>query len=104
MEKLTADDAFGNYRVIRVLGEGGFATVYLAEDVRPAMSRQVALKVLDDRFADDQDCATGEDGLVRGRGARPSTGNGTHTGATSTSTSAPAATRAGAILVRQRRG
>lgn len=55
MEKLKADDVFGTYRVVRVLGEGGFATVYLAEDVRPAMSRRVALKVLDDRFVEDED-------------------------------------------------
>lgn len=55
MDKLRAGDTFGNYQVLRVLGEGGFATVYLAEDVRPAMSRQVALKILDDRFADDPD-------------------------------------------------
>ncbi|MCB9372133.1 MAG: protein kinase [Microthrixaceae bacterium] len=46
-------ETFGNYRIVRVRGEGGFATVYLAEDVRPAISRQVALKVLDDRFAQD---------------------------------------------------
>lgn len=52
---LTAGDTFGSYRVERVLGEGGFATVYLAEDVRPAMSRRVALKVLDDRFVEDED-------------------------------------------------
>lgn len=55
MDKLEAGDKYGNYQVLRVLGEGGFATVYLAEDVRPAMSRQVALKILDDRFADDPD-------------------------------------------------
>jgi serine/threonine-protein kinase len=53
VDKLAAGETFGNYRIVGTRGEGGFATVYLAEDVRPAMSRRVALKVLDDRFASD---------------------------------------------------
>lgn len=35
---------FGNYRLIRLLGEGGFAEVYLGEHVH--LSRQAAIKVL----------------------------------------------------------
>ena len=35
---------FGNYRLTRLLGEGGFAEVYLAEHVH--MSSQVAVKLL----------------------------------------------------------
>ncbi len=41
----------GRYRVLGVLGRGGMATVYLAEDA--TLSRRVAIKVLHRRFADD---------------------------------------------------
>jgi tRNA A-37 threonylcarbamoyl transferase component Bud32 len=41
----------GRFVLIRVLGSGGFATVYLAED--SLLRRQVALKLLHEQLADD---------------------------------------------------
>ncbi len=41
----------GRYRIIRRLGSGGMARVFLAEDVD--LHRQVAIKVLSDRYSDD---------------------------------------------------
>jgi len=38
-------DSFGPYHILRVLGEGGMGTVYLAEQTQP-IQRQVALKVI----------------------------------------------------------
>ncbi len=41
----------GNYRLIRLLGQGGFAQVYLGEHVH--LNTQAALKLLDARIASE---------------------------------------------------
>ncbi len=40
--------SFGNFRVERLIGQGGMATVYYGQDVK--LSRPVAIKVLDKRY------------------------------------------------------
>jgi serine/threonine-protein kinase len=42
---------FGNYRIVRLLGEGGFGEVYLAEN--PLIERRAAVKVLHTSLAQD---------------------------------------------------
>ena len=48
---LQAGHLFGNYRIVRFLGEGGFGEVYLAEN--PLIERRAAVKVLHTALAQD---------------------------------------------------
>src|SRR5436190_8125156 len=48
----TEPRAFGRYRILRRLGDGGMSTVYLGYD--PQEKRPVALKVLADHLRDDR--------------------------------------------------
>ena len=48
---LEAGQSFGNYRIVRLLGEGGFGEVYLAEN--PLIERRAAVKVLHTALARD---------------------------------------------------
>ncbi len=46
---------FAGYRILEVIGSGGFANVYRGEDLRPAMRRKVALKVLRTELSAQED-------------------------------------------------
>ena len=48
---LQAGHLFGNYRIVRLIGEGGFGEVYLAEN--PLIERRAAVKVLHTALAQD---------------------------------------------------
>src|ERR1035437_5342690 len=48
---IQAGQLFGNYQVIRLLGEGGFGEVYLVEN--PLIQRRAAVKVLHPALAQD---------------------------------------------------
>ena len=50
---LLANTQIGGYKLLRRIGEGGMGEVYLAEQL--TMHRQVALKVLHDKWADDEE-------------------------------------------------
>lgn len=50
---LEPDTRFGQFRIIRKLGEGGMGEVYLAEDTK--LNRRVAVKILLSEFFDDND-------------------------------------------------
>ena len=45
-DQLEIGSEFAGYRIDSLLGQGGFSSVYLAEDLRPAIRRRVAVKVL----------------------------------------------------------
>lgn len=53
MNTLSPNSIFGNYRILRLLGQGGMADVYEVEDI--TNGRVVALKVLPAEFARDQE-------------------------------------------------
>lgn len=46
------DQCLGNYRLLRLLGQGGFAQVYLGEHLR--LGTQVAIKMLFTHLPDDE--------------------------------------------------
>ena len=64
---LEPDSQFGKYRILRLLGQGGMADVYEAEDT--SIGRRVALKILPEAFARDQERAQRFDTEIRASAA-----------------------------------
>jgi serine/threonine-protein kinase len=48
---MQTSQSFGNYRIVRLIGEGGFGEVYLAEN--PLIERRAAVKILHPALAQD---------------------------------------------------
>ena len=61
------DSQFGKYRILRLLGQGGMADVFEAEDT--SIGRRVALKILPEAFARDQERAQRFDTEIRASAA-----------------------------------
>ena len=53
--RLSIGDQLGPYRILSQLGAGGMGEVYRAKD--PQLDRDVAIKVLPDRLAEDSEAA-----------------------------------------------
>src|ERR1700690_4121297 len=54
---LQVGQPFGNFRIVQLIGEGGFGEVYLAEN--PLIDRRVAVKVLHAALAQDAELVGG---------------------------------------------
>ena len=61
---LASGTRLGGYEVTALIGQGGMGEVYRAKDTK--LGRDVALKVLPDRFADDPDADAVQPGTTLG--------------------------------------